>query len=320
MCVTRHGCLDSGTPPPAAKSECPLRAHRNHGAASRPREPCGLRPRRCACSSAVPTLCWFRHAMEGPLGGANAGTGALPQPRVMAAAAAACSAEAVTRRTSGQAVATVADTAPGGDVGSGEAHGTSGAGGHNAGASGDAAGTDAAAAPVLWLESLLNTRDVAQVLKDGGGAAAVVRILLDKHQSLQTRGTAAYVLGQLVQALPQVHHYANSHGQVVSALMALISDAAAAATDLSPVRLVARVVYPTEPALWTTARKLTRARPCWGPVPNHAAATIAAPPELLCHADVLARADPVVVCLRLCSPKAGPPPGGSWRAAQRLAG
>ena len=141
-------------------------------------------------------------------------------------------------------------------------------------------------AAMQWMQSLLNTRDVAQVLKDGGGAAEIVRILLDTGQRLETRGTAAYVLGQLAQALPQVHRFANSHGRVVSALMGLIADAAAAPSELSSVSSAPRGAWRTMPL--PHSHTLTGAP--HGTSISSTVATVSTPSELLRYVDVSAGA------------------------------
>ena len=87
------------------------------------------------------------------------------------------------------------------------------------------------AADMEWMDRLLGSDDVHSVLAEGGGAARVVAALVDDYAPLHVRSTAAYVLGQLSQVLPQVHRFANGHASVVSSLLQLIADASRSAGD-----------------------------------------------------------------------------------------
>lgn len=88
-----------------------------------------------------------------------------------------------------------------------------------------------------WLRSLLAARGgpaVEATLRERGGTHAIGNIITGEgvsfaagavQPSLQTRGFAAYVLGQLAQAMPTVHAQASRNSRIIAALNSLVRKA-----------------------------------------------------------------------------------------------
>lgn len=88
-----------------------------------------------------------------------------------------------------------------------------------------------------WLRSLLAARGgpaVEATLRERGGTHAIGNIITGEdvsfaagavQPSLQTRGFAAYVLGQLAQAMPTVHAQASRNSRIIAALNGLVRQA-----------------------------------------------------------------------------------------------